>query len=617
MSQIIASAAIRGAYKIVERAEATWRQAMDRWGGNEPVGFPNTAYYLPVIYGILGIKVEKLSDMEAVLARCRRILPPLVKENHPLPYLGPALDAGMATFFAEEIIEAIRYLETPHFYTKMEDPLPDNLWLGAADDVILRKRGVEFVDGTAPGFAAILGAAPTKEIAVQIATELQQKNLYVFMSAEHNGERFSEQLVAAGVQVGWPTRLVSFGPDVTATVFAMGFATRVALSFGGVEPGNYRKVLIYNKDRTFAFAMPMGYVTDEWYANAAGAINFGFPTIADTPIPEVLPTGVTTYEHVVSNVPHANIVARAIEVRGLKVQVTEVPVPVPYGPAFEGERVRGDDIYLETGGGYTHMVEWITSKGMDEVTDGKVEVIGPEITDVPPGSKLPLAIVVEVAGRQMQEDYEPILERQIHHLINYAQGVMHIGQRDIAWMRVSKNAVEKGFRLEHIGKILHAKLHQDFGRIFDKLQVKIYSNEKDVNEMLAKAKAVYAVRDARIEGMTDETTDIYYSCLLCQSFAPSHVCVVSPERTGLCGSYNWMDCKASYEINPTGPNQPVPKGETLDAKLGQWKGVNDFVFKASRGKIDHYNFYSIINDPMTTCGCWSASPPSCPSATAS
>ena len=277
MSQIIASAAIRGAYKIVERAEAKWRQAMDQWGGNEPVGFPNTAYYLPVIYGILGIKVEKLSDMEAVLARCRRILPPPVKENHPLPYLGPALDAGMATFFAEEIIEAIRYLETPNFYTKMEDPLPDNLWLGAADDVILRKRGVEFVDGTAPGFAAILGAAPTKEIAVQIATELQQKNLYVFMSAENDGERFSEQLVDAGVQVGWPTRLVSFGPDVTATVFAMGFATRVALSFGGVEPGNYRKVLIYNKDRTFAFAMPMGYVTDEWYANAAGAINFGFP----------------------------------------------------------------------------------------------------------------------------------------------------------------------------------------------------------------------------------------------------------------------------------------------------------------------------------------------------
>ena len=603
MSKIIASAAIRGAYKIVDQADKKWQQAMDRWGPNEPVGFPNTAYYLPVIYGILGTPVEKLGDMEEILKKCKTMLPPLVRETHPLPYLAPALDAGMATFFAEEIFEAIRYLEEPDFYTKQEDPTDNNIWLGAADDVILRKRGIEFVDGTAPGFAAILGAAPSPEIAKKIAEELQQKNLYTFMCAEHNGKRFAEQLLEAGVQIGWPTRLVSFGPDITAAVFAAGFAIRVGFTFGGIGPGDYRNHLIYNKDRTFAFAMPLGYVTDEWYANALGCVNFGFPTIADTPIPEILPTGVCTYEHVVSNIPHDNIVAKAIEVRGLKITVAEVPVPVAYGPAFEGERVRGEDIYLETGGGRTPMVEWVTSKRMDEIEDGKIEVIGPEITDVPPGSRLPLAIAVEVAGREMQDDYEPILERQIHHLINYAQGAMHIGQRDIAWLRVAKSAVEKGFRLHHIGALLHAKLHQDFGGIFDKMQVKIYTEEDEVKEVVEQAKAVYGARDIRIEGMTDETTDIYYSCTLCQSFAPSHVCVISPERTGLCGSYNWMDCKAAYEINPTGPNQPVEKGEIVDAKLGQWKGVNEFVYKASRQKIDHYNFYSIVNDPMTTCGC--------------
>ncbi len=603
MSKIIASAAIRGAHKIVDRAEKKWQEAMDKWGANEPVGFPNTAYYLPVIYGILGTKVEKLGDMEHVLKRCRTILPPPVKEEHPLPYLAPALDAGMATLFAEELIEAIRYLEDPNFYIPQEDPTDDNLWLGAADDVILRKRGVEFVDGTAPGFAAVLGAAPTKEIAASIAQELQEKNLYVFMASSYNGQNFSQQLVDAGVQIGWPTRLVSYGPDTSAAVFAMGFATRAALSFGGIEAGDFRRVLIYNKDRIFAFALTLGYVNDEWYANGAGLINYGFPVIADTPIPQVLPTGICTYEHVVSNVPHDKIVAKAVEVRGLKTTVTEIPIPVAFGPAFEGERVRGEDIYLECGGGRTHMVEWVTSLDMSEVKDGKIEVIGPEITDVPAGSQLPLAIVVEVAGREMQEDYEPILERQMHHLINYAQGTMHIGQRDIAWLRVSKQAVEKGFRLSHIGTILHAKLHQDFGRIFDKLQVKLYTEEDKAAEMLEKARNVYGIRDARIEGMTDETTETYYSCTLCQSFAPSHVCVVSPERTGLCGSYNWMDCKASYEINPTGPNQPVEKGATIDARLGQWKGVNEFLFKASRGKFDHYNFYSIMVDPMTTCGC--------------
>ena len=177
MSKIICSAAIRGAHKIVEGAEKKYKEAVDKWGDSQKVAFPNTAYYLPIIYSILGIPVEKLGDMKPVLEKCRSLLPPLVKEKVWLPYLGPALDAGMATFFAEEISEAIRYLETPDFYIPGEDPKDGNIWLGAADDVIMRKRGIEFVDGTAPGFAAIPGAAPDSETAVKITQELQQKNL--------------------------------------------------------------------------------------------------------------------------------------------------------------------------------------------------------------------------------------------------------------------------------------------------------------------------------------------------------------------------------------------------------------------------------------------------------
>lgn len=604
MSKIICSAAIRGAHNIVNTAEKKYQEALEKWGSNQEVGFPNTGYYLPIIYGILGIPVKTLEDMKQVLDKCRSLLPPPVSEHMWLPYLAPTLEAGMATFFAEEIIEAIRYLEYPDFYTKQEDPLDGNIWLGAADDVVFRKRGIEFVDGTAPGFAAILGAPPTEEIAVNIAQELQEKNLYVFMCAEHDGKRMSEQLVRAGIQIGWPTRLVSFGPDYTATVFAIGFATRVAMAFGGVKPGDFKKNLLYNKDRTFAFAMPLGHVTDEWYANAAGAINWGFPAIADTPIPQILPTGICTYEHVVSNVPHDQIVSKAIEVRGLKVAIAKVPIPVAYGPAFEGERVRKEDLYLECGGGKSIAVEWTTMRPMEDVEDGKVELFGPDITDVEPGSRLPLALLVEVAGRQMQEDFEPILERQIHHFINYAQGAMHIGQRNIVWLRISKAAKEKGFGLKDLGKIIHAKYHQDFGAIFDKAQVKIYTDEEKVKEVLEQAKASYHTRDARIEGMTDETEEIYYSCTLCQSFAPNHACVITPERTGMCGAYNWLDGKASYEINPTGPNQPMSKGEVIDPILGQWKGVNEFIYKASRFKIEKVSAYSLMKDPMTACGCF-------------
>jgi acetyl-CoA synthase len=607
MSRLVAFAAIQGAYNIVSKAEGKFKQAMDKYGANQPIGFPNTAYYLPIIYSILGIKIEKLADAEPVIKLCRELLPPHIKAQHNinLPYLGGTLDSGMAAILAEEVVEAIRYVDDPDFYYPGEECDIDNgkMWLGAADDTIMRKRGIEFVDGSAPGFAAIVGAAPNPEIAKMIAEDYQKKNLYIFMCANQTGTTFSQQLVDAGVEIGWNTRLVPFGPDISAAVFALGFANRAAMAFGGVKPGDFKTVLKYNKDRIFAFVNALGDVNAEWAANAAGAINWGFPTIADTDIPEILPTGVCTYEHVVSSIPYEQITAKSIEVRGLKVTITEIPIPIAYGPAFEGERVRKDDVYLECGGGKTACCELVRIADMGAVEDGRVDVIGPDIKDVPAGSRLPMAVVVEVAGRKMQEDYEPILERQIHHLVNYAQGVMHIGQRDIAWYRISTQAVDKGFTLEHIGKILHAKYHQDFGAIFDKCQIKIYTDQAKVKEILPVAQAAYRTRDERIEGMTDEGTETYYSCTLCQSFAPTHVCVISPERTGLCGAYNWLDCKASNEINPTGPNQPVEKGDTLDPKLGNWKGVNDFVYKASRQSISSYNFYSLVYDPMTTCGC--------------
>jgi acetyl-CoA synthase len=606
MSKIICSAAIRGAHNIVDMAEEKYGEALKKYGAEQEVSFPNTAYFLPIIYSMLGAKVQTLGDMKNIFQECRKLLPPQVNEHIWLPYLAPALDAGMATFFAEEMFEAIRYLNEPNFYTKTEDPTSENLWLGAADDVIFRKRGVEFVDGTAPGFAAIMGSPADKEVASKIALELQEKNLYIFMHDQSNGLNMAEQLVDSNVQVGWNTRLVPFGKSYTSAVFAIGFACRVAMAFGGIKPGDYRGNLIYNKDRTFAFVMAFGPVSDEWYANAAGAINWGFPTISDYDIPEVLPTGICTYEHVVSNVPHEDFVQKAIEVRGLKVTVSKIDIPLAFGPAFEGERIRKDDLYMECGGGRTKAVEVLISKEMDEVQDGLVTIEGPDIKDIKEGDKLPLAILVEVAGREMQSDFEPILERQFHHLINYIQGIMHIGQRNIMWIRVGKAAVEKGFSFQHIGKVLHGKLHQEFGAILDKVQVKIYTELDKVEGVQELAKTVYAERDLRLGNMTDETEDIFYSCTLCQSFAPSHVCVITPERVGMCGAYNWLDGKASYQINPTGPNQPIEKGECLDDKLGVFKGINEFVNQASRGAVPEVCCYSLMNNPMTACGCFEA-----------
>jgi len=596
MSKLIASAAIRGAHKIVKQAEEMLGRAIKEKGKDCPVAFPNTGYYMPIIYSMTGIAVEKLADFEEVMQETKDLLPPLVDDDLWIPYLGPALDAGMATLFAEEVIEGCKYLIGPH-------PVND-IWLGAADDVILRERGIQFVDGTAPGFAAVVGAAPTVEIAVDIARKLQERCLYVFMHAHHNGTTFAEQLVEGGVQLGWDTRLVPFGRDITSAIYALGFASRAALSFGGVQAGDFRRNLLYNKNRIFAFVMPLGKVTDEWYANAAGAINYGFPTIADSDIPEILPTGVCTYEHVVSNIPHDQIVEKAVEVRGLKVKISEIPIPVACSPAFEGERIRKEEMYVEFGGQRTPSFEWLRMQDISKVEDGKVELKGPDVDSVEAPGRMPLGIVVEVAGRKMQHDFEPVLERQIHTFMNEAQGLWHMGQRDINWIRISKDAAKAGFKLEHIGKLLHAMFHEQYSSIIDKVQVKIFSDKAKVEELREMAHKVYTERDERLAGMQDEDVDTFYSCTLCQSFAPNHLCVVSPERPGLCGAYSWLDCRAAFEITPTGPNQPISKGKCIEPTIGQWDKVNAFVLKTSRGNVERMSQYSMITDPMTSCGCF-------------
>jgi len=431
MSKIIATAAIRGAHSIYKQAEESLAKAIEMKGKDAPVAYPNTAYYLPIMLLFLGQKVEKIGDLEESLQEAKKLLPDIPSEDLWLPYLGDTLNAGVATLIEEEIIESLKYVIGP-------DPT-EGIWLGYTDDAILRLQGIKLVDGRMPGFVAIAGHTPTNEEAVTLARSLQERNILVFMAGHSDGRAIAEQLDEEGIEMNWDTFLVPYGKEITAAVHALNFAARSAMTFGGVEPGDFeaaRQILLYNKDRVHAFVMALAadsdvpkdqLISDEKYATAAGAINFGFPVIADVPIPEIRPTGICTYEHVISGIKLSEIVSRAIELRGLTIKVEEIPIPVPFGAGFEGERVRKEDMYVQFGGKYTDAFELLRMKPMDEVEDGKIEVIGPEIDDMEEGGAYPLGICVEVAGREFQEDFESVLERRIHEFISCANGIFHMG----------------------------------------------------------------------------------------------------------------------------------------------------------------------------------------------
>jgi len=577
--------------KIVAMAQAALEKALAAKGSSFSLGFEGTAFFLPLNFALTGLEVKTTGDASRIIENCRRLL-----EGKPLANglsflcLDGLLDHGMATLLAEELLCVLTH-ESKEGY------------LGFVPDTVLRSLGVQLVDGRIAGIVVILGCAKDDASAVKIIRGFQEKNIVSLLVGNAGSRNIRDQLTDAGVEMGLDNYIVPLGPDELSSAYAVNFAVRAALTFGGCKGGQWKEVLEYVQNRVPAFVVVLGKIDEVIVTTGAGVLGLGFPIITDADAAEVGKIPTTKYEALVVEKDMDRLVSRCIETRGIKIQVTHLPIPVLYSPAFEGERVRKENLKIEFGSKYSPAFEYLAYRPMEEVTDGRVEVMGPDI-DAAADRAMPLGIWVDVAARQANKDFEPILERQIHRYLNEAQGVMHMGQRDMIWVRISREAFDKGFRLKHFGTIIHAMLHKEFGAIVDKVGVRLMTKQEDVEGALKTAAGVYEARDERLRGMTDESVDTFYSCALCQSFAPNHICIITPERLGLCGAYSWLDAKAAYEIQPTGGNQPIVKGPCLEPRLGQWRNINDFIFEKSNRTIPEVSMYSFLVSPQSSCGCF-------------
>lgn len=586
----------KGTSAVCGLARSVIEKAIAEKGKDAAVSFPETNYFFPLANALLNMETKTLGGCLLALEQAEGLAKGVAtKSGLNIPLMGGIFNKGIATLLCEELVAGVLTAQGAH---------PKG-GIGFIPDKILRSLGLQLVDGRIAGIAVILGPAKDEESAVNLIRSFQSKSIVAVLAGNINGKTFAQQLEAKGVEMGLENYIVPLGEDYLSAIYAVNFAVRAPLIFGGLKAGQWEKIADYIRNRVPAFVLLLGHVDEIIVATGLGVLSVGIPIITDLEVPQLGKLETTLYEALVTEKDYAKLAERCILTRGIKIRVAQVNVPVPYAAAFEGERVRKEQLHVEFGGKANNAFEYLAAKNSDEVSDGKVELFGPDIDRLEGTKKaMPLAIIVEVYGRKMQKDFEPILERQIHRFINYAMGLMHIGQRDMNWIRISNDAFSKGFRLKDIGVILHAMLHQEYSAIVDKVQVKLYTQEEDIAKLLPQAKKAFDERDERMAGMTDESADTFYSCALCQSFAPNHVCMITPERLGLCGAYSWLDGKASYEITPTGPNQPVLKGELLDAKLGQWKNINEFVKQKSNKSIDKVSMYSLMDSPQSSCGCF-------------
>ncbi|MGB9935134.1 acetyl-CoA decarbonylase/synthase complex subunit alpha/beta [Thermodesulfovibrio yellowstonii] len=567
--------------ELLKETEALLNNTISEKGKTFSFELPDTAYGLPLIYALEGLKITELSELEKFYETIKD------KFSQSLD----AMNLALNYLYLAEIYLALLFC---HSERNEESP-----FYGFLSDTIQRTLGVQLVDGRIPAVAVLVGKIEQEKL-LPIIKELQEKRILAFLIGP-----LAEEFIKTGERQGFEAYVVPVGTKIEETVYVIDWAVRASLIFGGQTAGDKNAIIDYVRKRVNTFAIAFGSIDEKAVAVALGAAVFAIPVITDQSLPEISIPEIAAYPLIVSEPNYEKIVKKAIETRGLKIIVEKPPIPVAYGPAFEGERVRKEDTFIEFGGQKTPAFEWVRMKEIQELEDEKVEIVGTDWqARYEAGGKMPLGIVVNVAGKKMQKDFEPVIERQIHTFINEAEGLWHIGQRDINWIRISKKAKESGITLNHLGIIISSMIKSKFRSIVDKVEVYLYVDEKEVLELREQARKEYRQRDLRLATLTDEEVKEFYSCLLCQSFAPKHVCVITPERPGLCGAFTWLDAKAAYEIEPTGGNQPVQKGELFDPIYGRYSGVDEYVKKHSGGEIETINLYSIMENPMTSCGCF-------------
>ena len=501
--------------------------------------------------------------------------------------LDDALMSGVATALCAEFIEALKYLDGAEPYS---EPC-----YGHLADSIIREMGVPLVTGDIPGVAVILGSAPTAKEGVDLIKSYQAQGILVTLVGG-----IIDQAQELGLKMGYNVRIVPLGKEVTSVIHVVSVALRAALIFGNVTPGDAASLLTYTKDRVPAFVNAFKPVDDVILAAGAGAIKLGFPVITneDENVEEVPGALIGC-----ANVADFNKVS--LEARNIKIKITKIDIPVAFASAFEGEIIRRKDMQVEFDGSRVDCAELVQTREMSEVEDHKITVVGPEVDEMEFGSKNSIAYVVEVAGKKMQPDFEPVIERKFHNYINCIEGVYHTGQRDMQRIRIGIEAFNAGFRIKHIGEVLYSQVKNEFDAVVDKCQVTIYTDPAECTRIRHEvAIPVFDKRDERLDSLTDESVDVYYSCILCQAFSPSHVCVVTPERLGLCGAVSWLDAKATNQLDPAGPCQVITKERPIDENLGSYEDVDEAVQKFSQGALEHVTLYSIMQDPMTSCGCF-------------
>ncbi len=586
MSPSIKERVEQGAQQLIESAERMLQEMAAGPDVQKPFSVSNSVYYLPIALSYFAKPVDTIGELQTVVHQARALL---------------AADAGLAALLAAEATETLCAIQHA-----MAQPTSDSVSIASPiSDAQVRSWGIQLADGRMPGLALIMGFAHSNMAAAALIRELRRHNILCLLGGNAKARSMTGQLQGARMELDDKAYVVSLGDDPSSSAHALGFAARCGMKLGGHKPGTWTDILQHCRRRTPGFVLMLGEVDDTSWAIAQAAKAFGFSVIADRAVPEgeqVVAVPFETIDGEDEAQKAIRLVEECVSVRGLRLRQYSVSIPVAYGPAFEDQVVSDAELHIQLGGKEANGFELVHTADANEVMDGKVDLVGPDLPELDAQARADFGLVVKVAGKNLETDFEPYLERQIHSFIGYASGVQHTGSGDSVSIRISKRAVARGFRMEALGNILHARFHEEFPGAIEKIQVTIITDPTKQAAWRARAHDAHEQRNKYIASLRDSDVDEFYVCTSCRAFAPNNVSIITPERVSPCGKCNWLDAKAAYAINPGGVRRPIKVGKVIDSAKGIWEGTNNYARTASHGRLEQVALYSIMHTPMGACG---------------
>lgn len=522
-------------------------------------GFENTEYPFPIFYALKGKSKPSLEEIRAS------------KKN-----LAHSDAAGSDLLWLAELIETENIGKTKFF---------------VGDDAL---RDFSLSLNNSPGWAFLLGKVEDKTqlfslIETLIANRWAAWGNKIFVGGDAT-KTLTESKYAKNV--------FSFGFSEQSTVYFAQMLVRHALIYGRVSPGDQHALSHFIEDYTPGVIFVLGELTEIEKSLVQELLTLGVPAatvkkdfgltgkvkVAKTP------RGMVTYTSKLSNI-------RKKYDAGFY-QKMKIKLPIPVHWSYAAEKLQEEDIYIRL----EDPLSFLLIKPGKGIKKDCVEAVG-KLSLSEKGS-YPFSVLIELGNKKIDKAMTQYLESLVPSAINEAEGLKsRIDSQSVFSIHIAKKAIDNGFKIEHLGKLVLAGLRHQAPAI-GPMKVTLILKRKIIERLHSEVEEYRLERKEEIMKATEENVPVFYSCIRCRASSLAHACIITPERPAICGWGGWLRAKTRAIVEPNSRYRIIEKGECLDPMRGEYSGVNKSVAELTEGRVNRIFLHSIFDYPHTCCSCF-------------